>query len=195
MVKKAVVINCHPRENSFCSALLKSYVKGLQEKEKSFSIINLRDLPLEEFLKFGHSKTVDLPQRIRDAQQEIVSATHLTFFYPIWWATPPALLKVFLEVVLQSGVAYKYTSPLWVVPRWDRLLKGKTARLIVTMDSPPWHYRFIKKDPGMKMMKDVLEFCGVKVKGSNYFGSVVMSTKEKRECWLEKTLLLGKLEK
>ncbi|MCM2350461.1 MAG: NAD(P)H-dependent oxidoreductase [Bacteriovoracaceae bacterium] len=45
---------------------------------------------------------------------------------------------------------------------WDRLLKGRTGRLIITTDAPWWWNKFAYGDPAVRMMKKaVLEFSGV----------------------------------
>ena len=98
---------------------------------------------------------------------------------------------MFIEIIFLSGFAYKYKTPTGIIPRWDKLLTGKSARLIVTMDSPPLYYKFISKDPGFKMMKDILNFCGIKPVYRNYFGSVKMSSKNKRKTWLNKSYKVG----
>jgi len=69
-------------------------------------------------------------------QKLIDWADILVFAYLTWWSVPPALLKVFLEAVFISGFAYKYKKSLWIIPRLDKLLSGKSARIISTMDSP-----------------------------------------------------------
>jgi putative NADPH-quinone reductase len=82
------------------------------------------------------------------------------------------------------------------IVRWDKLLKGKSARVISTMDAPPWYYRWIIGNPGGKIMKKgILGFSGIKVVGTTYFGSVKLSTEKQREDWLRTTLKLGKNER
>jgi putative NADPH-quinone reductase len=104
---------------------------------------------------------------------------------------PPALLKVFIEMVFSSGFAYKYKeSPRRVT--WEKKLKGKSARILTTMDAPVWYYKWVVGDPSFKMMrKGVLNFCGVKPVYKNYFGSVKMSSKKQRKKWLEKIYKVG----
>ena len=76
---------------------------------------------------------------------------------------------------------------------WDKLLKGKSARIISTMDSPPWYYKWIIGDPGGKIMKrGILGFSGVKIVNTTYFGSVKLSTIKQREDWLKTSYKLGK---
>ncbi len=190
-MQKVLIIKAHPKKDSFCNALTDSYIEGLKKRKNDIEVISLRELSLEKFLKYEYREIPELSEEIVKVQKLISSADVLTFSYPTWWATPPALLKVFLEVILQPGFAYKYKEPFWMIPRWDKFLVNKKARIIVTMDSFPWYYNLYIEDPGFKMMNDVLKFCGVKKVKKNYFGSVVMSSKEKREKWLQEVYKIG----
>lgn len=190
-----LVIKAHPRADSFCNALTDQYIKGAIFSGNKIEVLSLRELNLEIFIKFGHKEKPILPEDLLDAQKLIAWADVLVFSYPVWWSTPPALLKVFFEAVFISGFAYKYKKSLWNIPRLDRLLSGRSARIITTMDSPTWYYRIIKRDPGFKMMKNILDFCGIKPLYRNYFGSVFMSSDRRKEHWLKKAYKLGSKER
>jgi len=71
------------------------------------------------------------------------------------------------------------------------LLSGKTARILVTMDSPPFYMNWMEGDPGGKMMKDIMRFTGIKFIGKHYFGSVKTSINKKRIKWLNKAYNIG----
>ena len=72
------------------------------------------------------------------------------FVYPTWWGTMPALLKGFIDKVFQPGFGFQYRNgSVW----WDKLLKGRSARLIVTMDTPPLYFRWVYGRPGHNAMK------------------------------------------
>jgi NAD(P)H dehydrogenase (quinone) len=128
----------------------------------------------------------------------ILWCDHLVFAYPTYWSAPPAQLKLFLELVIVSNYAFKYHSPLKIlfakIPVWDRLLKGKTASVISTMDTYPIINCIILKDPSGKMMRAVLAFTGIKLKHKYYFGSVKLSSGEKKESWLKKAYKMGQKE-
>jgi len=191
-----LIINCHNRENSFCTALTKAYENGASAKGHVLKTLNLRDLDLEKYLRYGHEKRYEPEGDVVKAQELISWSNHMVYVYPTWWAGPPALMRLFFEMVFSPGFAFKYQDKKGTLVRWDKLLTGKSARIISTMDAPPWYYKWIMSDPGGKMMKrGILGFSGVKPVKSTYFGSVKLSTKEKREDWLKITYNLGKNEK
>lgn len=93
--------------------------------------------------------------------------------------------------VLLPGFAYKF-HPGHL--RWDRLLKGRTTRIIVTQDTPGWYDRFAYGRPAWRQMKHtVLAFCGLKLLSSTLYAPVVSSTPALRERWLADVSRLAKL--
>jgi putative NADPH-quinone reductase len=194
---KILILNCHNRENSFCTALAKAYEEGAAFAGHEIKTLNLRDLELGKYLLHGHDKRYEPEENVLKAQHLINWSDHLVFVYPTWWAGLPALLRLFFEMVFSPGFAFKYHDRMGKnIVRWDKLLKGKSARVISTMDAPPWYYRWIIGNPGGKIMKKgILGFSGIKVVGTTYFGSVKLSTEKQREDWLRTTLKLGKNER
>lgn len=190
-MKKILIIKAHSRDNSFCNALSDEYAKGLKDNNQEFKTLFLNKVDLESYLKYEHTEIPELSEDFIKIQNLIIWADHLVFAYPTWWASPPALLKIFFEIVFHSGFAFKYKKSNGFAPKWDKLLLNKTARLIVTMDSPVWYYRFFVGDPGFKMMKNIMNFCGINKVKKSYFGSIKMSSEKKKKRWLEKAYKIG----
>jgi NAD(P)H dehydrogenase (quinone) len=186
-----LVIKAHPREDSYCHALADEYIRGAREAGNEVEIVWLGSLELEPYLKEDQDERVALTEELKAVQKQISGARLLVFAYPTWWATPPALLKLFIEIILRPRFAYKYHKRKGLLVRWDKLLKGRSARLIATMDGPPVYYRCYLRDPGYKMMNANLRFCGVKPVRRSYFGSVRLSSEASRKRWLRKAYRLG----
>lgn len=192
-MKKTFIINGHPDKESFCFALAESYKKGADSAGADCKLVHLIDLNFNPILTFGYRKISELEPDLVKIQQEISAADHLVLVYPNWWATFPALLKGFLDRVLVPGFAFKYHENS---PFWDKLLAGKTARMIVTMDTPKWYYFLMNKNAGHNAMKiGVLEFCGIKPVKIISFAPVKSSDEAKRKKWLAEVEELGKQQK
>jgi putative NADPH-quinone reductase len=182
MGKRILVILGHPGKTSFCNALAQSYVEGARGAGHEVQYIALGQLAFDPVLHEGFGRAQELEPDLLAAQTAIAWAQHIVFVYPIWWGAMPALLKGFIDRVFLPGFAFKYHSGSVF---WDRLLAGRSARLLVTMDAPPWYYRWISRMPGHNQMKrTILEFCGIKPVSIASFGPVKGSTLEKRERWL-----------
>ena len=125
----------------------------------------------------------------RPAQELIQWANHLVWLYPVWWGGLPALLKGFLDRVFLPGFAFKKReNSVW----WDKLLTGKSARIISTLDQPPWYYWLIYRAPSHRAMKQcTLEFCGITPVRITSIGPLRLSKPATREKWLKQAGRLG----
>jgi NAD(P)H dehydrogenase (quinone) len=189
-MKKALIINGHPDKESLCFALAESYKKGADSAGTDCKLVNLIDLDFNPILTFGYRRISELEPDLVEMQQEILAADHLVFVYPNWWATFPALLKGFVDRIFVPGFAFKYHEDS---PSWDKLLTGKTARVIVTMDTPKWYYFLININAGHNAMKiGILEFCGIKPVKITTFAPVKSSNEISRRKWLAEVEELGR---
>ena len=141
-MKKILIINGHPDKESFCAAIAKSYSVGASHGGATCDLINVIDLKFNPDLIAGYRKITQLESDLIVVQQKIKDCNHLVFVYPNWWSTYPALLKGFIDRVFLPKFAFNYHQN---DPFWDKLLKGKTAQLIITMDTPKWYYWLINR--------------------------------------------------
>jgi len=190
MRNKILIINGHPKNGSLNYAIAEAYKKGAETNNVEIRQLNVAVLKFKPFLE-GFNKDIKPEPDIVKAQELISWAEHLVWVYPTWWATMPALVKSFIEQTFLPGFAFKYKKSKKFV-KWDKYLEGKSARLISTMDSPPWYYKFIIGDPGYKTLKDIMNFCGIKPVKRSYFGSVKVSDETQRKQWIAKAEQLGK---
>jgi len=183
MKKNIVVIVGHPDSNSYCASLAENYVKAAAEEGHEVKLFKLGDANFDPILHHGHNQRQELEPDLVTIREAILWASHLVFVYPIWWGSIPALLKGFFDRTFLPGYAFSYRkNSVW----WDRLLAGRSAHLIVTMDTPPWYYRWIYKMPGHNQMKiTILEWCGIKPIKISSFGPLRGSSLEQREKWTQ----------
>lgn len=182
MSKRILVILGHPSSNSFCGALAERYAQSALRAGHEVRQLFLGKMDFDPVLREGYQQVQPLEADLRRAQTDILWAEHLTLVYPIWWGGVPALLKGFLDRVLLPGFAFKYREGK-AFP--DKLLHGRSAHLLVTMDTPPWYYRWIYRMPGLhQMRKTTLAFCGIQPQRTLTFGPVLGSSAGQRETWL-----------
>ncbi len=186
MTKKVLVILAHPVAASFCGALADAYVAGAGE-----SGAEVRRLVLAE-MKFDALRTTAQPEEpdIAHARDAIRWAEHLVFVYPIIWSTIPALLKGFVERTFVPGFAVNFRKDSMF---WDKLLKGRSARLIVTMNTPPFVYRWLFHAVGHRTMKDgILRFCGISPVQITQIGPMQGASEDRRQRWLAEVRAAGR---
>jgi putative NADPH-quinone reductase len=189
MSKRILVILGHSSNDSFCGALANSYIDGAQAAGNEVRLISLGNLSFDPVLHNGYAIIQKLEPDLAIAQDAIIWAQHIVFVYPIWWGAMPALLKGFIDRIFLPGFAFKYREGSQF---WDRLLSGRSANLFVTMDTPPWYFRWVYHMPGHNQMKrTILEFSGIKPVTVSSFGPIKDSSQQKRQQWLAQANAYG----
>jgi NAD(P)H dehydrogenase (quinone) len=189
MTKRVLVILGQPDRKSYGGALAAAYADGARASGAQVREIHLGELRFNPVPLPGQIKPGDLEPELLQAQEAIRWAEHLVFVYPIWWGTIPALLKGFIERVFTPGFAVNYHDNS---PRWDKLLAGRSARLIVTLNTPSFIYRWVFGRPGhVTMKRTILQFCGVRPVRITEVGPIKGSSDAKRARWLEQVRELG----
>ncbi len=178
---RVLLILGHPRGDSFGAALFDAFGNGMTEAGVDHRKVQLRDLQFDLHVRCPSPADQELEPDLVRMQSLINWADHLVFVYPTWWGTAPALLKGFLDRVLTPGFAFRFHDD----GTWDKLLVGKTAELLTTMDTPRAVYRWIYAAPGHRALaRATLGFCGVRTVRTQSFGIVERSTLEQRRQWL-----------
>lgn len=180
---RVLLIMGHPRRNSFCAALAGAYKKRADEIGITVRELTLPDLDFNPDVTHEDILEQTLEPDLREAREAIGWAQHLVFIYPIWWGMMPALLKGFLDRILLPGFAFAEREEKG---GYVGLLKGKSAQVITTMDTPPWVVKFILRSPGHRAFSlATLRFCGIRPVRVRMFGPVKTSTPATRRKWLK----------
>lgn len=184
MSKKVLILLGHPSSLSFCDALAEAYGKAARAAGHEVRLLRLGALQFDPILHEGYHQIQALEPDLLEAQAAIRWAEHLSFVFPIWWGSVPALLKGFLDRVLLPGFAFRF-QPGLALP--VQLLQGRSAHLLVTMDTPPWYFRWIYRMPGIhQMQKTTLEFCGIKPVKTLCLGVIKDAAPSQRAAWLDR---------
>jgi putative NADPH-quinone reductase/1,4-dihydroxy-2-naphthoate octaprenyltransferase len=185
---RCLLILAHPRRDSLCGALFDAYAAGAQQAGAECRTLILSEMRFDPDVHAVSPEQQPLESDLVRAQTDIAWAEHLVFVYPTWWGTFPALLKGFLDRVLTPGFAFRHVTP----DKWDKLLAGRTADLITTMDTPPLVYRFIYRAPGRQALaRSTLGYCGIRTVRIETFGPVVGASAEQRSRWLDRVRAVG----
>lgn len=184
MQKKILVVNGHPYEKSYVTTLFKTFVSNINTDKVELKTLDLGKMNFDPVLRFGYSEKMKPDQDIELSQQLLIWADHIVFFYPVWWASMPSLLKGWFDRVLTPGFAYNMNG-LKIIKH----LKGRTAQLFLTSDAPALYQRLIPNSPVKLMSKYILGFCGIKVVQSHILGMATLSNREKaRKKFMEKVV-------
>ena len=188
-MKKILIINGHPNKDSFNFALANAYREGAIASGAEVQEIVIADLQFNPNLESGYQKRTELEPDLVAAIEKIKWADHLVWVHPVWWGGLPAITKGFVDRCFLPGIVFQNRENS---PWWDKLLTGKSARIITTLDQPGWFYRLWFGQPSVNQLKKcTLEFCGVKPVKLTFVGPIKTSTIEKRMKVLLKIKTLG----
>ncbi len=192
-MKKILIINGHPDQESFNFGLAQAYKKGALASGAEVKEIIIRDLAFNPNLQFGYRKRTELEPDLLEAQAKIKWAEHLVMIYPVWWGSIPAIFKGFIDRVFLPGFAFqKKENSVW----WDKLLQGRSARIISTLDQPAWYYWLVYRKPSTNAMKKLtLEFSGIRPVHVTTIGPIRLSKEAYRTDWLQRVEKLGEQNK
>lgn len=188
-MKNILIINGHPDKESYNYSLANAYKTGTLKTQAKVTLLHLADLDFNLNLTFGYRKRTTLEPDLEKAIALLKAADHIVWVFPMWWYGYPALLKGFIDRTFLPGITFQ---PIEGKPFPDKLLKGKTSRLIITADTPSWYDRMFMKRPAINQFKKgTLEFCGIKPVKVTYIAPMKGSNEAFRMKWLNKVEVLG----
>lgn len=187
--KRIVLLLGHPNKDSLCAALLAEYEKGARAAGAELRLHRVGDMKFDPSLHLGFQAIQPLEPDLLALQADLQWANHLVMALPLWWGGMPAALKGVIDRAFLPGFAFKYKEGS---PFQEKLLQGRSARVLLTMDSPNFWYKWVLGQPLTKTLKrQILGFCGYKPMRMSLFGNVRGSSPAKRAQWLSAARQLG----
>ncbi len=171
MPKNICLIQGHPHHDPahFCHALGKAYEEGARSAGSKIEWLTLASMDIQ-FLRNPDDFAAPPPVEILEAQKKIKAADHVCIIYPLWLGTMPALVKAFFEQLSRHEFAISNNEN----SGWPRkMLKGKSARVVVTMGMPSAAYKIFFGAHGVKGFESaILGISGFKPIRDSLIGGV-----------------------
>ncbi len=194
--KHILIIQGHPdpEGHHFGHALAEAYAKGAVEAGHHVDLIIVATLDFPLLRSRDDLEHGTPPDCIREAQSAMLAADHIVLLYPVWNGAMPALLKGFLEQTFRPAFIFpnaRRDKPLGFFSslRQRKVLKGKSARVVVTMQMPAWMYRwYFRPHPE----KNTLRLSGIGPIKETLIGLVETPKGDKRARWLQRMHALGR---
>ena len=154
--KKVFILLGHPDKDSFNCTLADEYQKGAEEAGHEVRRMNLSDMQFDPILHYGYRLIQALEPDLLSFQENMRWCDHFAIFYPSWWSTMQALVKGLFDRTWLPGFAYHFTGEFF----WKKLMKGKSATMVVTSDTIPFAQTFIFGDTINELKRGILWFAG-----------------------------------
>ena len=191
MNRRLLVIVGTPLPDSLNHALAQAYVDAARGAGAEVRTIDLAHDPIPAHPHSAGQLRAPRPDRPDDLPldpevarylDDVLWADHLAVFHPQWWGTAPAALKALIDRVFLSGAAFRYRdrNALSV-----RLLRGRTARITMTMDSPRlWNRLVYRGAAEASLARATFAYCGIRTVGITRRTPVRFSDAPTRESWI-----------
>jgi putative NADPH-quinone reductase len=171
MSKTVCIIQGHPHGEGrhLCHAIAEAYAAGAKKAGAEVSRIDLGNLIIPMLRDPADFLTAP-PKAIESAQNAIIGSQHLVVVYPLWLGTMPAVVKAFFEQLCRKGFAVEADSK----GGWPKqMLKGRSARVIVTMGMPATAYKLMFGAHGVRGFESsILGMAGIKPIRETLIGGV-----------------------
>jgi putative NADPH-quinone reductase len=191
MGKRILIIDGHPdaHRERYVHALAKAYAVGADAGGHEIRSLLIGEMEFPLLASNEAFRDRKPPRPIGTAQEAIAWADHLVILYPLWLGSMPAKLKGFFEQVFRPGFAMAEARGKGL-PK--KLLRGKSARIIVTMGMPAFFYRLVYRAHSLKSLEhNILGFCGIRPVRATLVGMVEGMSQARRQAWLGRMERLG----
>mgnify|MGYP001806130844 FL=1 len=166
--------------HALCNELIATYSSlGHAVKVRDLYALGFNPVLTEsdyKLMQTGHT-----PADILTEQEHINDADVITFLYPIWWTSMPAILKGYIDRVFAYGFAYKAGDKGSI-----GLLGTKKAFIINTTGQPKSLYeKGMYQALNMTTNTGIFEFCDIQVLDHLYFSSINSVSDSTRTAYIE----------
>lgn len=153
MAKRILIINGHPDPalNNFCCALAEAYATGARSAGHEVRRIDVGTLGLPLIHTAAEFEAASSLAAVTAAQTDIAWCEHMLIVHPLWLGAAPAVLKGFFEQTFRYGFALPKPGNAKGFPKG--LLKGRSARIVVTMGMPGFIFRWLFGAFGIRAME------------------------------------------
>jgi putative NADPH-quinone reductase len=183
------ILQGHPHNGKhLCHAIAEAYSDGAKAAGARVRRIDLGKMGIP-MLRDPAEFAASPPSQILAAQEAILASDHLVVIYPLWLGTMPAVVKAFFEQLSRKEFAIK-ADPEGGWPR--QMLKGRSARVIVTMGMPAAAYKLMFGAHGVRGFESgILGMAGIAPVRETLIGGIGALARPKAEALLARMRRLG----
>ncbi|WP_418594150.1 NAD(P)H-dependent oxidoreductase [Ponticoccus sp. (in: a-proteobacteria)] len=192
MKKRIFVLNGHPGGTSLSKRLSEAYAQAATKAGHDLRLTHLHDLTFDPDFGEGSYKTLKpLEDDLQAVAADLEWSEHVVLLTPMWWGGVPAKLKGLFDRVLLPGFAFDPRQKRLGLPK--PLLAGRTARLIMTSDTPDWFFRLAYGRAMVRQLRaQVFGYVGIKPLRVTHFSEASHPAPKVVERWSDAVAALGR---
>lgn len=192
MQKKIFLLLGHPDKVGLCNEIADAYEKSARAAGHTVTRLNISEMQFDPILHQGYRARQELEPDLVRFQTLVMGCDHFVIIHPIWWVGMPALLKGLFDRAWLPGSAFRYIKMKSGKRTifWNRLMRGKTARIIVTSGTQPLLVKFLPGNVLAQLKWGILWFAGFSTR-TTWFGPAENVPMPRKSRWLSKIASLG----
>ncbi len=184
--KKIFILLGHPDKTGITGALVDAYEAGALHAGHEVRRLNIGEIHFDPILHHGYKTIQELEPDLKTFQENVKWCTHFVIVYPNWWDGMPALMKGLFDRAWLPGFSFKMHGMYW-----DKLLHGRSARLIICANTPRVLSWLLFGDYMHELSHAILKFSGFYPVKLSVFAPSEKSSDAQREHWKREVNLLG----
>ncbi len=190
--KKILILDGHPGETSLSRTFAETYAQAAQQQGHEVRMIHLSELQFDhDFGQGNYEEFKPLEPVLEDVLSDLEWSEHLVLTTPMWWGGLPAKLKGLIDRAFIPGRTFD-TRNTTRIGFPSPMLTGRTARVILTSDTPGWFMRLIYRQAMIRQVRDqILGFVGFKPTKFTYFAGASDPKPGNVDRWISKVQQIG----
>ena len=162
-LKRIFILNGHPAKASLSKTLADQYGETAAARGHEVRLSNIQEMDFDSDFGFGgYVQIKSLEPALEQFLADLRWADHIVLVTPMWWGGLPAKLKGLVDRSFLPGKAFD-TRTKTLIGFPSPMFEGKTARVIVTSDSPNWLMAICYGNALFRQIRhQVLGFVGIK---------------------------------
>jgi len=193
--RRILIIQGHPDGGGhYCHALAEEYTRGARGEGHVVEQIEIGSLDIPFLRSRGDLQRGATPAAIKHVQSLILASDHVLLIHPLWNGGAPAMLRAFMEQAFRPSFLFPEVPPearlsFAAALTTRKALKGKTARVIVTMQMPVFIHRWVFRP---HQEANALWLAGARPVRQTAIGAIESKDPSARQQWLHRVFELGR---
>lgn len=168
--------------------LADAYEEAARSEGHEVRRMNIFDLSFDPILHKGYRAIQELEPDLKLVQENLSWCEHFVLAYPNWWGGMPGQLKGMWDRMFLPRFAFRMWKNRF---GWDALLKGRTARVLITCGNPAYLDHLAFGDFTASIKRSLLQFAGFRT-WVTAFGHAELAKQSTKDIWKRKVARLGK---
>ncbi|WP_405108322.1 NAD(P)H-dependent oxidoreductase [Phaeobacter sp. BS52] len=190
--RKIIILNGHPAPSSLSQSLCQTYQTAAEAGGHQVRYHDLSSMQFDiDYGQTGYKNVKPLEPDLAAFLTDLEWADHIVMATPMWWGAIPAKLKGVFDRALLPGRAFD-THNVNVLGLPAPMLTGKTARVLLTSDTPALWLRLIYGNAIKRIISSqILGFVGIKPTRFSSFAPATDAAEKTVLSWQRKVADLG----